>query len=126
VILVLGEGVPFLLHVGNEDFLRCQAVWFTVSDEAALNITVAVEGWGKFIKMPLDGFADFDLEAQEWKVVPSPDNSSEVDVGSGAPEFPVLRNARMLHAAESLGRALEIWPRPATDVCLVVPQMEKV
>ncbi|HDD62545.1 MAG: PaaI family thioesterase [Chloroflexota bacterium] len=31
--------------------------------------TVAVEGRGKYIKLPLDEIADFDYEEQEWKAV---------------------------------------------------------
>ena len=36
--------------------------------------SVAVEGQGKYIKMPLEKIADFDRDAQEWKVVASPDD----------------------------------------------------
>jgi uncharacterized protein (TIGR00369 family) len=32
--------------------------------------TVAAEGRGRYLKMPLERIADFDREAQEWKVVP--------------------------------------------------------
>ncbi len=41
--------------------------------------TVAVEGQGKYIKMPIEKIADFDRDAQEWKVVPSPDDPAEVE-----------------------------------------------
>lgn len=34
----------------------------------------AVEGFGKYIKLPLDDIADFDYEEQEWKTVPSPED----------------------------------------------------
>lgn len=40
--------------------------------------TVAVEGCGKYIKLPLEKIADFDAEAQEWKVVPAQDDPMEV------------------------------------------------
>ena len=40
--------------------------------------SVAVEGRGKYIKLPIDKIADFDVEEQEWKVVPSPDDPDEV------------------------------------------------
>ncbi len=33
---------------------------------------VAVEGKGKFLKLPLDDIADFDVEEQEWRVTKSP------------------------------------------------------
>ena len=42
--------------------------------------TVAVEGQGRYIKMPLSKIADFDVEAQEWKIVAAPDDPREVDV----------------------------------------------
>jgi acyl-coenzyme A thioesterase PaaI-like protein len=36
--------------------------------------SVAVEGKGKFLKLPLDDIADFDAEEQEWRVTTSPDD----------------------------------------------------
>lgn len=36
--------------------------------------SVAIEGRGKFIKLPLEKIADFDFDEQEWKVVQSPDD----------------------------------------------------
>jgi len=42
--------------------------------------SVAVEGRGKYIKLPLENIADFDFEEQEWKVVPSPDDPEEVEI----------------------------------------------
>jgi hypothetical protein len=44
--------------------------------------SVAVEGQGKYIKMPLSKIADFDPEKQEWKIVRSPDDPLEVDLES--------------------------------------------
>lgn len=41
--------------------------------------TVAVEGQGKYIKMPLDKIAGSELEEQ-WKVVTSPDDPTEVEL----------------------------------------------
>lgn len=35
--------------------------------------TIAAEGWGKYVKLSLDRIADFDREAQEWRVVPADD-----------------------------------------------------
>jgi len=47
--------------------------------------SVAVEGQGKYIKMPIEKIADFDRDAQEWKVVPAPGDPREVEVaGDGA------------------------------------------
>lgn len=40
--------------------------------------SIAVEGKGKFIKLPLDDIADFDTEEQEWKVTLSPDDPEDV------------------------------------------------
>lgn len=42
--------------------------------------SVAVEGYGKYIKLPLDKIADFDHEEQEWRVVSSPDDPVEVEI----------------------------------------------
>ena len=42
--------------------------------------SVAVEGKGKFIKLPLDGIADFAAEEQEWKVIASPDDPEFADL----------------------------------------------
>lgn len=40
--------------------------------------TVAAEGHGKYLKAPLEKIADFDVEAQEWGVVASPDDPEEI------------------------------------------------
>lgn len=42
--------------------------------------SVAVEGYGKYIKLPLSKIADFDAEEQEWRVVDSPDDPDEVEI----------------------------------------------
>ncbi|MBN2028769.1 PaaI family thioesterase [bacterium] len=42
--------------------------------------SVAVEGYGKYIKLPLDRISDFDHEEQEWRVVSSPDDPVEVEI----------------------------------------------
>jgi len=42
--------------------------------------TVAVEGKGRFFKLPIDKIADFDVDAEEWRVVPSNDDPQEVDL----------------------------------------------
>ncbi|MBW2467573.1 MAG: PaaI family thioesterase [Deltaproteobacteria bacterium] len=42
--------------------------------------TVAAEGHGRYFKTPLEKIADFDVEAQEWRAVESPDASEEVDL----------------------------------------------
>lgn len=42
--------------------------------------TVAVEAHGKFLKLPIDKIADFDVDEQEWKVVPSREDPQEVDL----------------------------------------------
>jgi len=40
--------------------------------------TVAAEGHGKYLKTPLEKIADFDVDAQEWGVVSSPDDPETV------------------------------------------------
>ena len=42
--------------------------------------TVAAEGNGKYIKMPLDKIADFDFEEQEWKVTTSERDPTIIDM----------------------------------------------
>ena len=42
--------------------------------------TVAIEGRGKFIKLPLEKIADFDYDEQEWKVTPSPNDPKYVEL----------------------------------------------
>ena len=42
--------------------------------------SVAVEGFGKYIKLPLSKIADFDAEEQEWRVVSSPNDPKELDL----------------------------------------------
>lgn len=41
---------------------------------------VAAEGWGKYIKLPLDRIADFDREEQEWRVVEAEGEPSGFDL----------------------------------------------
>lgn len=41
---------------------------------------VAVEGRGKYIKLPLDEIADFDYEEQEWKAVLDEGDPVEIDL----------------------------------------------
>lgn len=36
--------------------------------------SVAVEGRGRYLKQPLDTIAEFDVEAQEWRIVDHPDD----------------------------------------------------
>ena len=42
--------------------------------------SVAVEGRGKYIKLPLDKIADFDADEQEWKVISAPDDPQVVEL----------------------------------------------
>ncbi len=46
--------------------------------------TVAVEGRGRYIKLPIEKIGDFDPEHWEWKVVPSPDDPAWVDLPGDA------------------------------------------
>ncbi len=41
---------------------------------------IAVEGFGKYIKLPLDEIADFDYEEQEWKQVLGPEDPQTIDI----------------------------------------------
>lgn len=42
--------------------------------------SVAVEGYGKYIKLPLSKIADFDPKTQEWKVVPSASDPEVIEI----------------------------------------------
>lgn len=42
--------------------------------------SVAAEGHGKYIKLPIEKIADFDVDEQEWRVVSSPDDPHEVEI----------------------------------------------
>ena len=41
--------------------------------------TVAAEGQGKYIKLPLDKIAGFDVETQEWRVVPTESDPETIE-----------------------------------------------
>ena len=41
---------------------------------------IAVEGRGKYIKLPLDEIADYDYEEEDWKIVPSQEDPLEIDL----------------------------------------------
>jgi acyl-coenzyme A thioesterase PaaI-like protein len=43
--------------------------------------SVAVEGRGRYIKMPRESIGDFDGDTWEWKVVPSANDPKDVEVG---------------------------------------------
>ncbi|NQS92241.1 MAG: PaaI family thioesterase [Chloroflexi bacterium] len=44
------------------------------------NGDVAVEGQGKYIKLPLDEIADFDYEEQEWKAIPDENDPKTIEL----------------------------------------------
>ena len=44
------------------------------------NGNIAAEGYGKYMKLPIDKIADFDYEEQEWKVVPTEKDPEEIDI----------------------------------------------
>jgi uncharacterized protein (TIGR00369 family) len=41
---------------------------------------VAVEGYGKYIRLPLEQIADFDYDEQEWKAVIGEDDPQEIEL----------------------------------------------
>lgn len=43
--------------------------------------SVAAEGSGKYLKMPIEKIADFDIAAQEWRVNHRPDDPKEFTLG---------------------------------------------
>jgi uncharacterized protein (TIGR00369 family) len=42
--------------------------------------TVAAEAHGKYLKIPLEKIADFDVDHQEWRVVEMPNDPKEVEI----------------------------------------------
>lgn len=40
--------------------------------------TIAAKGHGRYLKLPIDKIADFDVAAQEWGVVPSADDPEQI------------------------------------------------
>lgn len=42
--------------------------------------SVAAEGFGRYLKQPLEAIADFDPHVQEWRVVPHPHDPQEVEL----------------------------------------------
>jgi len=42
--------------------------------------SVAAQGWGKYIKLPLEKIADFDVSEQEWRITRSPDDPQVVEI----------------------------------------------
>ena len=71
----------------NQDIrVRCRIVKessrvFEGSGEILLpDGTVAVEGFGKYLKMPIEKIADFDTTEQEWRVVESPHDPVTVEL----------------------------------------------
>ena len=53
--------------------------FFEGTGELLLHVgTIAAEGHGKYLKIPLEKIADFDVDHQEWKVITSPDDPEEV------------------------------------------------
>jgi acyl-coenzyme A thioesterase PaaI-like protein len=42
--------------------------------------TIAAEGYGKYIKLPLDKIADFDFDEQEWKITQSERDPTVIEV----------------------------------------------
>lgn len=44
------------------------------------NGDIAVTASGKYMKMPIDKIADFDTEEQEWRIVPSDHEPTEIEI----------------------------------------------
>jgi acyl-coenzyme A thioesterase PaaI-like protein len=42
--------------------------------------TIAIEGWGKFLKLPIDQIADFDTDAQHWRVIEEDTDPAEIEL----------------------------------------------
>ena len=44
--------------------------------------TVAVEATGKYLRLPIDDIADFDVEHEQWSVVPMSDDPTSIELPS--------------------------------------------
>ena len=56
--------------------------YFEGTGEILLNNgKVAVEGHGKYAKLPIEKIADFDVEEQEWQVIHDEDDPTEIELG---------------------------------------------
>jgi acyl-coenzyme A thioesterase PaaI-like protein len=44
------------------------------------NGEIAAEGYGKYMKLPIERIADFDYEEQEWRVVEGEEDPREIDI----------------------------------------------
>ena len=53
--------------------------------------SVAVEGRGKYIKLPIEQIADFDHQGEDWKVVPKEGDLKEVEIWTDENHSPKLR-----------------------------------
>jgi hypothetical protein len=42
--------------------------------------TIAAEGHGKYLKVPLEKIADFDVDAQEWRVIQSDNDPNSFEL----------------------------------------------
>ena len=42
--------------------------------------TIAAEGHGKYLKVPLEKIADFDVDAQEWRVIMTDDDPDSFEL----------------------------------------------
>ncbi len=42
--------------------------------------SIAAKGHGKYLKFPIEKIADFDVEEQEWKVIPFDGDPTEVEI----------------------------------------------
>jgi len=52
---------------------------------------VAATGTGKYVKLPIEKIADFDVEAQEWRVAPSASDPAEIELPAPAPPMALDR-----------------------------------
>ncbi len=52
------------------------------------NGEVAATGAGRYVKLPLEKIADFDADREEWRVVDSPHDPGEFEIGGEPPKPP--------------------------------------
>jgi hypothetical protein len=74
--LPLHEELRVVSRITNENRLMFEGTGEILLKDG----TVAVEGRGKYLKLPLEKISDFDTDHLEWQVVPSPTDPVEVEL----------------------------------------------
>ena len=70
-----------MVRCGSSDASCRREIVFEETGELLLpDGEIGAEGYGKYIKLPLEKIADFDFEEQEWKVTQSDRDPTEFEM----------------------------------------------